>query len=186
MKIRAFKLLIFGLLISQYALSQTKPNIIFILADDLGYSDIGAYGGEIKTPNLDKLANEGVKLSNMHNASMCVLSRSSFLSGKWWPKSGKGITKGQNFAQVLQQDGYHTGLIGKWHLAGEPNDKGLDYFFGYLGGFSNYFIGSTDYRLNKTPYKNFDNNYYSTDAFTDKAIDFIKTNPLNEKPFFYT
>ena len=184
MKIRAFKLLILGLLITQYAFSQTKPNIIFILADDLGYSDIGTYGGEINTPNLDKLANEGVKLSNMHNASMCVLSRSSFLSGKWWPKSGKGITKGQNFVQVLQQEGYHTGLIGKWHLEGEPNDKGFDYFFGYLGGFSNYFLGSSDYRLNKTSFKNFGADYYSTDAFTDKAIDFIKPNTTDKKPFF--
>ncbi|MBK0383697.1 arylsulfatase [Pedobacter sp. SD-b] len=161
-----------------------KPNIIFILADDLGYSDVGAYGGEIHTPNLDKMAEEGVKLTNMHNASMCILSRSSLLTGKWWPKAGKGITNGENIAQQLKKEGYHTGLVGKWHLNGEPNDKGFDYFFGYLSGFSNYFKGSPDYRSNRVPFKNFPADYYSTDYFTDRAIDFI--NPANNKgkPFF--
>ncbi len=161
-----------------------KPNIIFILADDLGYSDVGAYGGEIHTPNLDKMAEQGVRLKNMHNASMCILSRSSFLTGKWWPKAGKGITHGENIAQALRKEGYHTGIIGKWHLESEPNDRGFEYFFGYLKGFSNYFKGSPDYRLNRVPFKNFSANYYSTDAFTDSAINFIK--PVNNKkePFF--
>lgn len=171
-------------MITQAAYTQTKPNIIFILADDLGYSDIGAYGGEIRTPNLDKLAHEGVKLTNMHNASMCILSRSSVLSGKWWPRAGKGIVNGENIAQELQRSGYKTGIVGKWHLNGEPNEKGFDYFFGFLSGFSNYFKGSIDYRINQDPFLDFGPNFYSTDAFTEKAIDFIKPSIEDKKPFF--
>ena len=108
-----------------------KPNIICIVADDLGYSDIGCYGGEIKTPSLDKLASEGLRLKNMHNGSMCVLSRSMLLSGKWAPKAGNGIKLGtKTLADELKNVGYRTGIVGKWHLQGEPNNRGFDYFFG--------------------------------------------------------
>jgi arylsulfatase A-like enzyme len=161
-----------------------KPNIICILMDDMGFSDISCYGGEIKTPSIDRLANEGVRLSGVYNGGMCVLSRTSLLSGKWWPRAGAGIKNGQNVAQELQKQGYKTGLVGKWHLQGEPNDKGFDYFFGFLSGFSSYFDGSKDYRLNKTPFTDFGKNYYSTDAFTDRAIEFIKPNKDENKPFF--
>ena len=104
-----------------------KPNIICIVMDDMGYSDISCYGSEIKTPSIDRLANEGVRLSGVYNGGMCVLSRTSLLSGKWWPRAGQGIRKGTNVAQELQKSGYKTGLVGKWHLQGEPNDKGFDY-----------------------------------------------------------
>ncbi|QCX01373.1 arylsulfatase [Aggregatimonas sangjinii] len=162
-----------------------RPNIILIVADDLGYSDIGAYGGEIFTPNLNQMAKEGIRLSNMHNAGMCVISRSSMLSGQWWPKVGFGIEKGTNLAQVLQSEGYRTGLVGKWHLDGEPNDKGFDSFFGFLGGYSSYFNGSTDYRMNKEVYDDFGENFYSTDAFSAKAVDFISPKSDEEDdPFF--
>lgn len=162
-----------------------RPNIILIVADDLGYSDLGCYGGEVKTPALDKMAKEGVRFSNMHNASMCVVTRSSILTGKWWPRVGAGISRGSsNIAQELKKVNYRTGLVGKWHLRGEPNDKGFDYFFGFLGGFSNYFQGSKDYRLNKQPFTDFPNNYYSTDAFTDRAIEFVTDTSEDSKPFF--
>ncbi|MHB1177572.1 MAG: sulfatase-like hydrolase/transferase, partial [Daejeonella sp.] len=158
---------------SAFAQKTPKPNIICIVADDMGYSDLGSYGGEINTPALDRLAYEGMRLSNMHNASMCVVSRSSLLSGKWWPAAGLGIKKGSTLAEELKKLGYHTGIIGKWHLQGEPNKRGFDYFFGFLGGFSNYFKGSDDYRLNQKPFTEFGKNFYSTDAFTDSAIKFI-------------
>ncbi len=167
-----------------WAQEGSKPNIIFIVADDLGYSDLGCYGGEVKTPNLDKMANEGIRLSNMHNASMCVLSRSSILSGKWWNVAGQGIARGNNIAQELQKVGYRTGIIGKWHLKGEPNDKGFDYFFGFLSGLSNYYKGSNDYRLNKIPYTDFGKDYYSTDEFSKRAVEFIDPSKNDKKPFF--
>ena len=163
----------------------TRPNIILIVADDLGYSDLGCYGGEIKTTALDKMAKKGIRLTHMYNAGMCVISRSSLLTGQWWPKTEYGIKKDPNIAQKLQASGYRTGLIGKWHLKGEPNDKGFDYFFGFLGGYSSYFEGSKDYRLNKAPFNDFGRDFYSTDAFSDHAIGFIKKDTnTKEQPFF--
>jgi arylsulfatase len=166
--------------------AQNKPNVIIILADDLGYSDIGCYGGEINTPSLDKLANQGIRLPNMHNASMCVISRSSLLTGNWWPKTGSGIKKGPNLAQELKKVGYRTGIVGKWHLEGEPNNKGFDYFFGFLGGYASYFDGHKSYRLNSDVFNDYGKDYYSTDAFTDRAIDFVsaKDEAGKEEPFF--
>lgn len=167
------------------AQQNNRPNIIVILADDLGYSDIGCYGGEIKTPALDKMANEGIRLTSMYNAGMCVASRSSLLTGQWWPKAGYGIKNKVNIAQKLKESGYRTGLVGKWHLNGEPNDKGFDYFFGFLGGYSSYFKGSKDYRINKKPFTDFGDDFYSTNAFTDYAIDFVNPEKSqNNKPFF--
>lgn len=194
-----FKKLVFGILVivgitmgipfmgcaENKAEEDDRPNIILIVADDLGYSDLGSYGGEIKTPALDKMANEGLRLSNMHNAGMCVISRSSLLTGQWWPKVGYGIETGTNMAQTLKKEGYRTGLVGKWHLKGEPNNKGFDYFFGFLGGYSSYFEGSTDYRLNQEKFDDFDDGFYSTDAFSDRAIEFISFKDTEkEEPFF--
>lgn len=165
--------------------SPGKPNIILIVADDLGYSDLGSFGGEIESPVLDKLAEEGLRLPNMHNAGMCVISRSSMLTGKWWPAVGYGIENGENLAQKLQHEGYRTGLIGKWHLKGKPNDKGFDYFFGFLGGYSTYFNGSADYRINDQEFNDFDPGFYSTDAFSDRAVEFVKADTSAQKePFF--
>ena len=183
-------LFVLQLLICCNAPSQNdaKPNIILIVADDLVYSDLGCYGGEMNTPALDKLADEGVRFPNMFNAGMCVLSRSSLLTGQWWPHVGYGIERGDNIAQNLQETGYRTGLVGKWHLSGVPNDKGFDYFFGFVGGFSSYFHGSrgeNGYHLNKEPFTDFGKNFYSTDAFTKHAIDFIAPKTANDtEPFF--
>ncbi|WP_422083595.1 arylsulfatase [Ulvibacterium sp.] len=174
----------FGLPILQ-ARQNDRPNIILIVADDLGYSDLGCYGGEIKTLNLDKMANKGLRLPNMYNAGMCVISRSSLLTGRWWPKTGYGIEKDPNIAQKLKASGYRTGIVGKWHLNGEPNDKGFDYFFGFLGGYSSYFEGSKDYRLNQQPFNNFGEDFYSTDAFSDRAVQFVENKGnTDNRPFF--
>ena len=162
-----------------------SPNIIVIMADDLGYSDLGCYGGEINTPSLNTLASEGIRLSNVYNAGMCVASRSAMLTGKWWPRAGYGAQNGPNIAQRLKEKGYRTGLIGKWHLDGTPNKKGFDYFFGFLGGFSSYFKGSKDYRINEEKYEDFDASFYSTDAFSESAVEFVKSNSKESKtPFF--
>ncbi|WP_299433902.1 arylsulfatase [uncultured Maribacter sp.] len=162
-----------------------SPNIIVIMADDLGYSDLGCYGGEISTPTLDNLASEGIRLPNVFNAGMCVASRSAMLTGKWWPRAGFGAQNGPNIAQELKKEGYRTGLIGKWHLDGTPNKKGFDYFFGFLGGYSSYFKGGKDYRINEQKYEDFGNSFYSTDAFSERAVEFVKSNNgQNKEPFF--
>ncbi|GAB3657428.1 hypothetical protein GCM10028791_29880 [Echinicola sediminis] len=179
-----FPLVLFGCT-KKESITKKQPNIILIVADDLGYSDLGCFGGEIQTPFLNSMANEGVRLPNMHNAGMCVISRSSLLTGQWWPKVGYGIEHGENIAQELKKEGYSTGLIGKWHLNGEPNEKGFDYFFGFLGGYSTYFQGSSDYRENKKIYKDFDNEFYSTDEFSERAVSFVNERAGHkDHPFF--
>jgi arylsulfatase len=107
----------------------TKPNIIIIMADDLGYSDIGCYGGEIQTPNLDGLAENGVRFTQFYNASRCCPTRASLLTGKYPHQVGlarNGQTLSRNaatIAEILKANGYHTGMAGKWHLS---QTKGLD------------------------------------------------------------
>lgn len=107
----------------------TKPNIIIIMADDLGYSDIGCYGGEIQTPNLDGLAGAGVRFTQFYNASRCCPTRASLLTGKYPHQVGlarNGQTLSRNaatIAEVLKANGYHTGMAGKWHLS---QTKGLE------------------------------------------------------------
>lgn len=133
------------------AASETPPNIILILADDLGYGDIGIYGAElIKTPNLDRLAGEGVRLTNFYaGGNVCTPSRAGLLTGRYAIRDGladktitvndqRGLPEGATtIARLLQQNGYRTALIGKWHLghhtqAQQPNAQGFDEFYGLL------------------------------------------------------
>src|SRR6185295_19671219 len=114
-----------------FAQKNTKPNIILILVDDMGYSDIGAYGSEIKTPNIDKLAFEGLRLREFYNNSICAPTRASLITGQYPHKAGIGyfnvnlglpayqgyLNKSSlTFAEVLKQSGYSTILTGKWHV----------------------------------------------------------------------
>lgn len=165
------------------AASPTPPNLVIILADDMGYSDPGCYGGEISTPSIDKLADQGVRLTRFRNCGMCVISRTSMLTGEWWPRGQREFEKTPLVSEKLHERGYATALIGKWHLKGDPMDRGFDHFFGFLGGFSDHFAGSPDYRLDRKPFTDFGKDYYSSDAFTDRAIDFVKGVP-EDKPFF--
>lgn len=164
----------------------SKPNVIVILVDDMGYSDPGCYGGELHTPAIDRLAGEGVRLARFHNNAMCVCSRASLMTGKYYPKAIKEFRQTQLLPEKLQQAGYRTALIGKWHLPGDPMDRGFDHFFGFLGGFADHFEGSKDFRLDRKPFTTFGPDYYSSDVFTDRAIEFIRrgTAGKKEKPFF--
>ncbi len=166
------------------SLSAASPNLIIILADDMGYSDPGCFGGEIATPALDRLANEGVRLTHFRNGGMCVVSRASMLTGQWWPRALRNFKNTPLLPEKLHDAGYRSALIGKWHLQGHPMDRGFDHFFGFLDGFSDHFSGSKSYRLDREPFTDFGQNYYSSDQFTDRAIDFIKSPNGQEKPFF--
>lgn len=163
-----------------------KPNIIVILADDMGYSDPGCYGGEMSTPAIDRLAREGLRISRFQNGGMCVVSRASMLTGKWWPRAIPEFTKTPLLSETLHESGYRTALIGKWHLKGNPMDRGFDHFFGFLGGFADHFAGAKSYRLDREPFTNYSRDYYSSDAFTDRAIKFITSPPKGREddPFF--
>lgn len=113
---------------------QKKPNIVLILADDLGYSDLGAYGGEIETPNLDRLASEGLRLREFYNNSICAPTRASLLTGQYQHKAGVGYFSNDlglpayqgyinqeslTLAEVLKENGYNTITSGKWHVSGK-------------------------------------------------------------------
>ena len=140
-----------GFLLSSRALEvhigARRPNIILILADDLGYSDVGCYGGEIETPNLDRLATEGLRFSQFYNTAKCAPTRTSLLSGLYWQDSGQGIKSGITMAQALRAAGYRTLAVGKWHLNGNPVDRGFDRYFGHLSGMTDYFAGNDTWRL---------------------------------------
>src|SRR5208283_5628218 len=126
--------------------AERKPSIIFILADDLGYGDLGCYGQtRIKTPNLDKLAAEGIRFTSFYAGStVCAPSRCALMTGlhtghAWIRGNGTIALRAEDLtvAEVLKQAGYHTGLIGKWglgneHTPGVPQEKGFEEFVGYL------------------------------------------------------
>lgn len=150
-----------------------RPNIIIILADDLGFSDIGCYGGEIRTPHLDQLASDGLRFTQFYNASKCEPTRSSLLSGLYWQQAERGIKRGITIGQALHAVGYTTLAVGKWHLDGNPVDRGFDHYFGFLNAASNYFKGNKWFRLDHDSFTAPASGFYTTDAFTDYAIRFV-------------
>jgi arylsulfatase len=165
-----------------------SPNLLVILADDMGYSDPGCYGGEIATPALDRLAREGVRLTHFHNGGMCVVSRASLMTGQWWPRALPKFAQTPLLPEKLRAAGYRTALIGKWHLRGHPLDRGFDHFFGFLDGFADHFAGSKNYQLDRAPFTAFGPDYYSSDAFAERAIAFLRSSAApaasGAKPFF--
>lgn len=171
------------------SLEASRPNIIYILLDDLGYSDIGAFGGEIQTPNIDKLAKEGIKLPNMCNAAICNITRTTLLTSKY----DRRVQPNENnsLPARLKSVDYNTYMVGKSHLRNHPNDIGFDRFYGFLGGQTSVFrpvraaADQFQFQEDKTILRNLPANFYATDACTDKAIEYINSNaPLNNKPFF--
>ena len=189
-----------GLAAVAAAKSAPRPNIVLIMADDLGYSDIGCYGGEIQTPNIDRLAAEGLRFSQFYNNAVCVPTRASLMTGLY-PRGEKfRLTPNMvTVAEVLRTAGYQTVLSGKWHLGPEaphrPIDRGFDEFFGLTDGCCNYF----DPALPDPPYEShrtrifahnaeritrFPENFYTTDAFTDHAIETVRRFAKTGKPFF--
>ena len=191
------------------AQNKNRPNIILILADDMGYSDIGSFGSEISTPNIDRLASTGVKLSQFYNSARCCPTRASLLTGVaphmagiGWMTSdrqqpgyrGELNNESVTIAQVLKLGGYATYASGKWHLTAEtkyngdkknwPLQRGFDKYFGIIPGAANYFnpVGLTSGNNKITAGKNF----YLTDAIADTAVKYINTHVKEKKkdPFF--
>jgi arylsulfatase len=174
--------------------AQPRPNILLILADDLGYADLGCYGGEIQTPNLDKLAAGGVRFTQFYNGARCCPSRASIMTGLYpheagFPGMGGSLpTNCVTIAEVLRGAGYRTFMSGKWHL-GRPNpiERGFDEYYGMLGGFGSYWNQGLYTRLPADrPKRSYEAGaFYSTDAITDYALDFIASaRQAADKPFF--
>ncbi|MFK8113876.1 MAG: sulfatase [Rubripirellula sp.] len=185
------------------AAEQARPNILFILADDLGYGDLGCYGcPDIRTPHLDRLADEGIRFTDFYaNGSVCSPTRAAFMTGRYqhrigmehavyYQERGKGLPpEEKTIADELKAAGYVTGLAGKWHLGYDfdrrPTQQGFDHFLGLLGGNHHYFehmdrIGTHDLWLNNAPIKR--DGVYTTDLITEDAMRFLEKN--RDKPFF--
>jgi arylsulfatase len=193
-----------------------RPNIVVILGDDLGYSDMGAFGSEIKTPNLDALANDGVRFSNFYTHASCSPTRAMLLSGvdthlnglgnmdEWTAPNQRGAVGYEGYLnnrvatlpQLLRGAGYHTYMVGKWHLGKAPEQipaaRGFERDFSLLDGAGSYWdmtnftaaspqsVFTEDGRyLTSLP-----KDYYATKTYTDKLIGYIDANRGDGKPFF--
>lgn len=163
----------------------SKPNILVILTDDLGFSDIGCYGSEVDTPNLDKLAKEGLRLTQCYNTAKCHSSRVSLLSGRWCHQAGDvGLSKAVTIPEVLGGAGYFTAMAGKWHLDKQPTDFGFQRYFGHLSGATSYYQGDDTFRLNGQPWKVPEKGFYTTVANVDYALKFLGEAREAKKPWF--
>ncbi|SMP44051.1 arylsulfatase [Neorhodopirellula lusitana] len=168
-------------------LANTHPNVLLIVADDVGYSDIGCYGGEIDTPNLDQLASDGVRFSEFHVNPMCVVTRTSLLTGHTHSQSDQ-YRRSIPIARLMKAAGYSTSISGKWHQPGNPLDSGFDSFYGFLQGaidsWTGKDAGKVSIQSNRQAPQAVPDGWYSTDAFTDDAIAKIDAAHSSGKPFF--
>lgn len=165
--------------------AEAPPNFLVILADDLGFSDIGCYGGEIETPNLDRLAAEGLRFTQFYNTAKCHSSRISLLTGCYAFQAGdKKLTRAVTAAEVLGRAGYFTAMSGKWHLNKEPTDFGFQRYFGHLSGACNYYRGDATFRLNGQPWSVPAQGFYTTVADVDYALRFLGEAREKKKPWF--
>ncbi|NNM31161.1 MAG: arylsulfatase [Akkermansiaceae bacterium] len=165
-----------------------RPNIVLIMADDLGFADLGCYGSEIETPHLDALAKEGLRFSQFYNTAKCHSSRVSLLTGLYCDQAGsEKLSRGATIAEVMGKAGYETAMVGKWHLSREPTDFGFERYWGHLSGATNFFTGDNTFRLNgekwKVPATLNGRPFYATTAITDFAIDFVDEMAAGEEPF---
>ncbi len=172
-----------------------QPNILFIMADDMGYSDLGCYGGEINTPHIDNLADQGVRFSHYYTTPMCVTSRVSLLSGmEYMAAGGESFPNGLSFARLLRKAGYATSMTGKNHgmnhfRIGHPDtDYGFDHFYGFSGGQMNSFTGAGNVEWQRDgkifPNTELPDDFYSTKDFTDYSIKYMAEAIEKDKPFF--
>ena len=202
MKSFSINLILLCLTISLSA--KDKPNIIILLADDLGWADLGYQGSDdIRSPHIDSLAKNGIRFTDGHvSASVCSPSRAGLMTGRYQQRFGHEAnspppTDGMDLKQVtmanrFQKLGYRTGLIGKWHLGNQeefyPTRRGFDYFYGLRSGSRSYFYnaqkddkaGNAKAIEENGKQVKFDG--YLTDVFGQKAINFI--NAKDDKPFF--
>lgn len=166
-------------------IASEKPNMIVVMVDDLGYSDIGCYGGEIETPNLDALAKDGLRFSQFYNTAKCHSSRVSLLTGQYCIAAGDvKLSHAVTSAEVLKGAGYFTAMTGKWHLNEEPTDFGFDRYFGHLSGACNFFKGDKTFRLNGKPWEVPKSDFYTTVADVDFALDFLKEAREAKAPYY--
>lgn len=199
-------------------LAGARPNIVVILADDLGFSDLGCYGSEIETPNIDRLAERGVRFRQFYNNGRCCPSRASILTGRYPHQVGVGAMidgyatwirnaadrasyddhlshDAPTVAELLRDSGYRTMMSGKWHLGSRraewPAKRGFDRSFALIPGAMNYWGGESSgprapMALDDKKFTPPHDGFFATDAFTDRAIEFIDQSHTEtpDQPFF--
>lgn len=193
--------------IASAAMADDRPNIVLIMADDMGYSDIGPYGGEIDTPNLDRLAKGGIRFTQFYNNAKCAPTRASLLTGLYSQQTGvldgpAVMRNSVTTAEVLKDAGYRTMMVGKWHALELPAERGFERYYGLTDGCCNFF--NPGHKRDHEPQpaeKNFprkwavgleasqpftpeDPDFYTTDAFTDNALSYLDELGSGEDPFF--
>ena len=162
-----------------------RPNVVVIMVDDLGYSDLGCYGSEIETPNLDRLAGNGLRFSQFYNTAKCHSSRVSLLSGQYCIAAGDTtMSHAVTSAEVLGANGYFTAMTGKWHLKKQPTDFGFQRYFGHLSGACNFFKGDKTFRLNGEPWKVPEKGFYTTVADIDYGLQFLTEARQTKQPWY--
>jgi len=192
--------------------NKSRPNVLLIMVDDMGYSDIGCYGGEVGTPNLDKLAADGVRFTQFYNTGRCCPTRASLLTGLYAHKTGMGWMTVSNLgasgytgdlnencitiAQALKPAGYRCYVSGKWHVTFDkymgadgpkhnwPLQRGFDRYFGSLTGGGSHYKPKTLTRDNTRI--DVPKDFYYTDATTDHAVKFLSDHfsQHGDEPFF--
>ena len=189
----------------------SKPNILLVMVDDMGFSDIGAYGSEVQTPNLDRLAEQGMVFNQFRNTSKCWPTRATLLTGQYAQRVGLSVSaesRHKNHAtlgDVLQSVGYKTLMVGKHHAVDNPFDMGFDHYRGMRDGAANHFNpglqregeafpaqkrqGQRVFCFDAEcvqPYTPESMEYYTTDTFTDWALDLLGSHESenDEQPFF--
>ncbi|MEG0454211.1 MAG: arylsulfatase [Bacteroides sp.] len=186
------------------------PHIVLIMCDDMGFSDLGCYGGEVRTPHIDYLAENGLRFSQFKNAGRSCPSRASLLTGRYQHGVGMGWMtavdehrpgyRGElssnypTVAEVLKANGYHTYMSGKWHVTLDdafskpngsyPTERGFDKYYGCLSGGGSYYTPKPLYS-STTPITNLPDDYYYTTAITDSAVSFIHAHQASTPMFMY-
>lgn len=190
---------------SAQAAPDKRPNVIFILVDDMGWSDLGCYGGEIATPNLDSLARGGMRFLGCHNTAKCFPSRACLLSGLYAQQTGmdrdfNAMRNCVTLGEALRPAGYHTYAVGKHHCRENLYDRGFDHYYGLRDGCCNFFNpgdqrdgeGEPARKRKRAwcfdektlhPYTPKEKDFYTTDYFTKWAIQFLDEQKNDDKPF---
>jgi arylsulfatase len=191
--------------VARDAPDRSRPNIIVVMVDDMGYSDIGCYGGEVQTPNIDMIAEGGLRFTQFYNTAKCHTTRAELLTGNYAYSIGdRNMERGATFGEVLRTVGYRTLIAGKWHQSPLPTTRGFDRYYGLADGCCNFFNPGLEAREGEGPpgrkgksrvrrwaiedqvimgYTNPDKEFYTTDAFTTYAIERLEEYQNEDRPF---